>query len=121
MQSSYYIEIIATSLREGGFINLSTKMLTIVKNNLELLSKFLNNLTTSSDNMKSRGKYPKVLPTSLKMPDNCRVMSVNCLTMTENYQKCQNDPIDRKWGTCILSPSRITAQTSFICIENQFL
>ena len=36
-----------------------------------------------------RGKYRKLLPNSLKMPDNCRVKSVNCLTMTENYKNAK--------------------------------
>ena len=41
---------------------------------------------------------------SLKMPDNCRVMSVNCLTMTENSKKCQNAPTVRQLGTYLLFP-----------------
>ena len=56
-----------------------------------------------------RGKYRKLLPNSLKMPDNCRVMSVNCLSMTENYKQCQNAPTVRKLSTYLLFPPRITA------------
>ena len=46
-------------------------------------------------------------------------MSVNCLTIMEN---CYNAATFRKFGTCFLPfPSRITALTSFICVENQWL